>query len=268
MRVTIASVRLICFALLLLFGLAIAFTLRISAGRTWYSQPFGAATKLYWMRMAAWILGLRLQKFGVLPEKGAIWVANHISWLDAVALSTLSPVSFIAKSDVRKWPIVGQLAALSGTLFIDRSARRAVSISITEAREVLNTGISVAFFPEATTTDGHRLHPFKPALFATANADTRVQAITLRYQPSHDGSENAPFIGNDTFIAHLWRVLRTPRGIRLELIFCPAIVSADRKLLAQQTQKQIREVLEVHTQWSIEQKTAMIAAHAASEFGQ
>lgn len=266
MRTVNAILRLIFFFLLLCIGLMIAGGMRLLCGENWHGRHYGARIKLGWMRGAAKILGLQIKIHGFPPKNNALWVANHISWLDAVAISAIHPISFIAKADVRNWPIVGLLAQLSGTLFLNRSKRRDVASCLSNARALLASEVGVAFFPEATTTDGRTLHTFKPSLFAAAIPDHPVQAIAMRYHTARDGRHYAPFIGDDKFIAHLWKVLKAPGGTHVDVSFCAPIFGADRKILANRTETQIRALLSIQSSFRIEFATAPNAAHAASEF--
>jgi 1-acyl-sn-glycerol-3-phosphate acyltransferase len=139
-------------------------------------------------------------------------VANHVSWLDIFVLMALYPSCFIAKQSIRHWPVVGTLAAHVGTVFINRHSRTdAGNVNQTIAR-TLAAGQSVTFFPEARTSDGLNVLPFKAALFQAAiDTNTPVQAMALRYlNPHGQRSTAAAWVGDTPFFASLWRIARQP----------------------------------------------------------
>ena len=109
-------------------------------------------------------------------------VANHISWLDIFVLNTVEPGRFIAKSELKRWPLVGLMIAGCGTLFLNRESRRDAHRINDKAREVLAAGDTITIFPEGTTTDGTTLLPFHGSLLQpVVDAQGHVQSIAIRY---------------------------------------------------------------------------------------
>ena len=118
-------------------------------------------------------------------------VANHVSWLDIFVLNTLQPARFIAKSELKRWPLVGRFATNAGTLFIDRARRHDTHKVNRHAAEVLAHGDVIAIFPEGTTTDGRDVLPFHglggskaercglPVVGLSANAFSEDRAAAL-----------------------------------------------------------------------------------------
>jgi 1-acyl-sn-glycerol-3-phosphate acyltransferase len=156
-------------------------------------------------------------------------VANHVSWLDVQALGAVAGTRFIAKAEVRNWPVVGALAARLGTLFIRRGHFRDAMRVKNALAKLFVAGERVAVFPEATTTDGTRLGTFHPALFQAAiDAAIPVQPVAIRIREV-DGTPAAAaaFIDDMTFAESLARVLARPRLV-VELTFGPPIWSADQ----------------------------------------
>jgi len=175
-------------------------------------------------------LGIRLIWRGAAPRPGTLLVANHVSWLDVVALSAVTPVRLVAKHDVRTWPVVGSLAALTGSIFVDRSRPKRLPGTVAEVAAALRAGRSVAVFPEGTTFCGAGRGRFRPALFqAAVDAGAPVVPVTIRY-----GSPDAAFIGDDTLWSSVRRVAGL-RGLTVTLIGSPALrpePGADRRSLA------------------------------------
>lgn len=156
-------------------------------------------------------------------------VANHVSWLDVQALGAVAGTRFVAKSEVRGWPVVGALAARLGTLFIRRGHRRDAMRVKNALAKLLVAGERVVVFPEATTTDGRRLEPFHGALLqAAVDAAIPVQPVAIRHcEPDGVPTEAAAFIDDMTFATSLQRVLARP-GLVVELTFGAPIWAADQ----------------------------------------
>ncbi|NDH31227.1 MAG: 1-acyl-sn-glycerol-3-phosphate acyltransferase, partial [Betaproteobacteria bacterium] len=106
------------------------------------------------------------------PQPGELVVMNHISFIDILALDALRPVHFIAKSEIRKWPVIGILCDRTGTIFIERGKRHAVHDVLKTMANELRQGEVVSFFPEGTTSDGRQLLPFHANLFEAAVRST------------------------------------------------------------------------------------------------
>ncbi len=167
------------------------------------------AIRLAWFRGLAHLLRLRLEVTGTTAPGPVLIVANHISWLDVVVLGYQTPVTFVAKAEVARWPLIRLLARRSGTLFIHRGNLRTLRGLTRAIAQRLRAGERVAIFPEGTTTTGRQVLPFNPALLQAAiDAAVPVQPVTLRYAGT--ATATAPFVGEDTFIDSLRRILRLP----------------------------------------------------------
>jgi len=127
-------------------------------------------------------------------------VANHISWADIHALTSLVPVRFIAKSEIKTWPIFGYLANKANALFIDRAKRQDAAKTVNMAKLSLIAGDNICLFPEGTTTDGTQLKSFKSSLIQAAiEAKSTILPVVIRY-PLLDGNVNteAAYAGETT----------------------------------------------------------------------
>ncbi len=120
-------------------------------------------------RIVLFLLGVRVKISGE-PAKARplLIVANHVSWLDIVVLSSIMPISFVAKAEMKSWPVFGQMAWLQRTIFVKREERRRASHQANEIAERLSAHDAIVLFPEGTTSDGHGLYPFKTTLFEAA----------------------------------------------------------------------------------------------------
>lgn len=162
-------------------------------------------------------------------------VANHVSWLDIFAILSVVPCVFVAKSEIRAWPLIGRLVALSGTIFIERGRRRHAHTTNDTIAEALRGGTVVAFCPEGTTTDGSHLLKFHAALFQPAiAAEAMLQPVALRYLDRHDRPTlAAAYIGDMTLLDSIRSIVAEPRMVA-ELRFTDAIPAAggERRALA------------------------------------
>jgi 1-acyl-sn-glycerol-3-phosphate acyltransferase len=173
-------------------------------------------------------------------------VANHISWLDIMAIMTAHPVRFVSKADVKHWPVLGWIVACGGTLFIEREKKRDALRVIHHIAEALKAGDAVAIFPEGTTADGHALLPFHANLLQAAIAtETPVQPIALRYSDATAPiSAAAAYVGDTTLLQSLWRVA-TATGLRVKVDVLPAESTRhlDRRALTQRLRDEIEQAL-------------------------
>ena len=133
-------------------------------------------------RLTTRIIGMRVVCAGrPAEEPGTLFVSNHVSYFDIIALGSVLDAHFVAKSEVSGWPLFGLLAKLSGTVFIERRGSRARR-QIDQLWRRLENGERLIIFPEGTSSDGSRVLPFKSSLFgAVERKDAIVQPVSIRY---------------------------------------------------------------------------------------
>ncbi len=189
------AVRLPSLILLLFGGLFTVLVLFPFGG-----ERFRRGAIRHWSRMLIATCGVRprvVRTGGVRPlaelPAGRLVVANHISWIDIFVIHSQCPCSFVAKDEIRRWPLLGTLVARTGTLFIERGKRRAVHRMIEHIERRLQAGGRVAVFPEGTKSDGRRLLPFHANLIEGAvRAGVPVAPVGIRYV---DGNgESSPLL--------------------------------------------------------------------------
>ncbi|KAB1076221.1 lysophospholipid acyltransferase family protein [Methylobacterium planeticum] len=177
-------------------GIRLALCLLVFAilvGPHWVSLRFGrsrlaAHAPTLFHRTFLWLFGIRVTQSGTPPAAGepALVLSNHISWLDIIALGSLRPLSFVAKSEIAGWPLVGTLARLQRTVFIDRARRTATASVNATVGNRLAEGDLIVLFAEGTTGDGNRLLPFRSSLVGAARAAVQAEEGRLeriRLQP-------------------------------------------------------------------------------------
>lgn len=191
--------------------------------------------------------GLRVRVEGRPLPSHVLFVANHLSWLDIMALAGASGTAFVSKDEVARWPVAGWLARLNDTVFVARSERRAVRGQAEALRDALAGGRPVALFPEGTTEGGHDVLPFRASLMASLFPPiprVKVQPVALDYGAvAHDiawvGAESAP--------DNARRILSRPGTIPLTLRFLEPVdpaAAGDRKALAESCRAEILEALD------------------------
>ncbi|MEU4076944.1 1-acyl-sn-glycerol-3-phosphate acyltransferase [Streptomyces venezuelae] len=203
-----------------------------------------AATRLalvrHWTRAVVRAFGVRVRYEGTAaPAAGPLLVvANHVSWLDIPLIAAVLPGRMVAKSDVRHWPVLGTLAALGGTLFIDRDGIMALPGTVRTMAGVLAGGGRVIVFPEGSTWCGRERGRFRPAAFQAAlDGGGAVQPVRIDYRPT----DAAAYVADDPLGSSLWRVVTTRRltaVVRLREPL-PGGRYADRRALAAAAQRAV-----------------------------
>ncbi|NYH79626.1 1-acyl-sn-glycerol-3-phosphate acyltransferase [Actinopolyspora biskrensis] len=152
---------------------------------------------------------------------GTLVVANHVSWLDVLALQAVCPMRMLAKSELRSWPLLGTFAVRSGTLFIERGRLRRLPAAVGGIAEALRTGSVVGVFPEGTTRCGRVSGEYRPAVFQAAlDANAQVRPAVLRYRIGGEATTAAAFVGDDTLLRSVVNVVGA-RGLVVELELLP-----------------------------------------------
>ena len=235
-------------ALLVFGGLAVLLALRpLEIARHGAQRPWTPRITRTVCRGALWLMGLNRCTVGQpLRGRGAL-VSNHVSWLDIFVLNAGGCIVFVSKAEVARWPGIGWLARATGTVFVTRD-RRAAAQDIARVRERLALGETLVFFPEGTSTDGLRVLPFKPTLFAPLIAlALPVQPVTLSYDAPAGADPRAyGWWGDMDFGPHLLSTLSIRRQGRVTVTYHPVLDLApqtDRKALAARLTEQVRDAL-------------------------
>lgn len=220
-----------------------------------------------WSRKLLAIFGIELEVQGLAPDasppRGAMLVSNHISWLDIYVIHCWQPVRFVAKSEIRSWPVIGWLCDKTGTIFIERASKRDAHRVLHHIADVMRQGDLVCVFPEGTTTDGSKVLPFHANLMqAPVAAGLPVQPVSLSYLDAATGQPSlAPaYIDDITLMECLNAILNAP-PIKVRLTVGPQLLAreASRRELAEAA----REVVVC-----LVQGTPEAAAHVAERLHQ
>lgn len=217
--------------LLLAFCLGAFFVARlVGRERIWVRRFLKGAGRL---------LGLRVRIEGQPLEGDVLYVANHISWLDILALGGATHTRFIAKDEIARWPLVGALARYAGSVFVARERRGATRVQADAVVGALHQGRPVTLFAEGGTGDGLAIEPFRPALFASAvEANVPVQPVAIDYGP---GRERYAWPDGVSFAVEAKRMLNRAEPVPVTLRFLEPLDAGalDRKALAAQSRAEI-----------------------------
>lgn len=188
--------------------------------------PMGKKIPVAYHRFLCWLIGIRVTVKGDAISGGPrLITANHTSWLDIPILSSIGPISFVAKSEVAAWPFFGTLARLQRTVFVERERRTKTADSRNQIHARIAKGDTLVLFPEGTSSDGNNVLPFKSALMSVAQLalvqseadreeDLIVQPVSVAYLNLHGlpmGRRFRPFFawyGDMELFPHLWEAFR------------------------------------------------------------
>jgi 1-acyl-sn-glycerol-3-phosphate acyltransferase len=195
------------------------------AGKPWLVPPT-------YLCGIGWIAGLRFTAVGK-PRGHALLLANHVSWLDILALAAASRTAFVAHSGLTVSPALKWLCEQNGTVFVRRHERRTVTEQVEQVRQALGQR-RLTIFPEGTTNDGRELLPFKSSLLSAGEpmpGDLPVQPVALDYVDAED----IAWVGDEPGLNNAFRILARLRPIHLTIRFLPPLSGpalADRKAMA------------------------------------
>lgn len=208
-------------------------------------RPWSRTLPAAYHRLCCRILGFRVRTIGApIAERPALFASNHVSYTDITVLGSLIVGSFIAKTEVARWPFFGWLAKLQRTVFVDRRVRT-TPFQRDAISERLAAGDALILFPEGTSGDGNRVLPFKSALFSAAErqraaAPIAVQPVSIAYTRLDGipiGRLYRPFFawyGAADLAPHLWNMIGLG-AVEVVVEFHPPTFLADcgsRKALA------------------------------------
>ena len=200
----------------------------------------------WFLGRAARIAGARVERIGAPRRRDTLFVSNHLSWIDILALGGASGTAFVAKSEIGEAPIVGWLAGLNHTLYVKRENRMGVAEQIDQLRAALAGEWPVTIFPEGTTTDGKSLLPFKTPMLRVLEPPppgVMVQPVLLDYGAV---SEEIGWIGQERGLNNAKRILSRKGSFRLRVHFLEPFHPRDfpgRKAIAAESRRRIEAAL-------------------------
>lgn len=224
----VQAYRIVLLALHLAAGLALSGLAFPVVGRRGREACFG-----WWSRRLLGILRVRVRCTGdpatVPDHEPTLVVANHVSWLDIFVIRAHLRCRFVAKSEIRTWPLVGWLVARQGTVFVQRARRHDTSRVNGALEAALAGGDRMVVFPEGTTTDGTEVRPFHGSLLQPlVRTHGFALPVALRYLTADGRVNEAAAYTGDRSLWDSTRLLAAQREIRVELAFLAPVHATGR----------------------------------------
>lgn len=181
----------------------------------------------WWSAGIMRVFGFRMRRVGT-PQPGAcVFVANHVSWIDIVALHSQRMMGFVAKREIAGWPLIGWMATRGETIFHQRGNQESLGGVLHEMLARLRAGRSVGVFPEGRTRDGREIGPFHARIFlAAVEAGAPVQPVALRYGEHASAQHIVAFGPDETFFANFIRLLGEPARVA-DVLFLEPVAPGD-----------------------------------------
>jgi len=173
------------------------------------------------------VFGMRMRRVGTPLPGACVFVANHVSWIDIVALHSQRMMGFVAKREIAGWPLIGWMALRGETIFHQRGNQESLGGVLHEMLARLRAGRSVGVFPEGRTRDGREIGPFHARIFlAAVESGAPVQPVALRYGEGASAQHIVAFAPHETFFANFIRLLGEPARVA-EVHFLEPIAPGD-----------------------------------------
>jgi len=237
---------IVCVLMLVLTAVLVPVTM---VGKALRIKALSQKVPVFWYRSFLSLMRVNVHLEGEWPTKPTLVVANHTSWLDIPVLGAQGPVSFVAKADIAKWPVIGWIAALTSTIFVAREKRMSTGETRDTIRRAMERGRTVILFPEGTSSDGNKVLPFKSALFGAVHyAGTPVVPIGVAYVKrgglniARNQRRQIAWYGDLSLLPHFWSILTGP-PILVTLAVGPDVAGDDRKTLARGAEARVRSMV-------------------------
>src|SRR4249919_2436443 len=210
-------------------------------------------------RMLCSLLRIRVRINGEpVRNRAVFFVSNHVSWADILVIGAIAPVAFVAKREVRDWPLVGITAKLQRTVFVDRTRRHQTGNAVAEIVKRIESGVSVVLFAEGTSSDGNRVLPFRTALLGAVEGTTGIGGDNILIQPmsiGYTGQQGIPmgrqhrplvaWYGDLDFMPHV-KAFIAQGAVDAVVSYGEAVptdVAVDRKAMARRLENSVRGLM-------------------------
>ncbi len=207
-----------------------------------YGSPF----PMYFLRYTAWVVGARVRIVGAPLRRDVFFIANHVSWIDILALAGASGTAFVAKQELGEVPVIGWLCSLNRTVFVKRENRLSVADQINALKDALVDNWSVTVFPEGTVTDGQSLLPFKSSMLSVLEPPppgVLVQPCVVDYGPV---AEEIGWVGEESGANNARRIMARPGSFVLTIHYLDPFSPEEfrgRKAIAARARQEIEAKL-------------------------
>lgn len=200
------------------------------------------------LSITAKIAGADVEVRGRAIRHDVLYIANHVSWLDILALAGATRCAFVAKADMKPWPLIGWLTTSNNTVYVERESRQTAHHQATALQSALLTGQPITLFPEGTTNDGRQLLAFRTSLIAAvtpAPEQISIQPVAIDYGSN---ASDIAWVGEEPFGSNALRILGRPGRFPVTLHFLDPLSHADfadRKAIAAHSRAEIAAALGV-----------------------
>ena len=220
---------------------------------TWFVGSFFVPNKQYWRQLAfrSWarafarLAGMKIEVIGPVPKPPFFLVSNHLGYMDIPAIRVVAEGVYVAKAEIRDWPVAGRIVSDIGMIFIDRQNRRDIPRAGAEIITRLSEGEGVIVFPEGTSTKGEDVLPFNSSFLQfAAQTDLPVSYCSISYRtPAGEkpASETVCWWDDSSFATHIFRLFSLPGFTAIVNFGNEPVLSIDRKKLAAELREKVRE---------------------------
>lgn len=213
-------------------------SLLVSRAARGVSADHGNRVLMNWARSINRAMGLRVSRLGDHPPGGALLVSNHRSYIDITAIAAHLPVTFLAKKEVSRWPILGYGCGLVNVVFVDRDSPESRRMAREEVGDRLRRGLSIVVFPEGTSFRGPGLLSFRPGTFRlSSESGSPLVPVSIEYEKPEDA-----WVDDDSFLPHFIRTF-SRREVRVTVSFGPVMRDHDPERLMRSAWSWIDESL-------------------------
>jgi 1-acyl-sn-glycerol-3-phosphate acyltransferase len=228
-----------------LMGVALVLAVPGTHRLGWNGESLHSRVIRGWQGGLLRVFGLRVRRYGTPLPGAALFIANHVSWMDITLFHSQLWAGFVSKAEVERWPLIGFLSTLGGTIYHHRGSQDSLHGVMHQMVERLRQGRPVAVFPEGRTTRGDALGVFHARIFQPAVlAEVPAQPVALRYGVGGDAQTIVAFADGESFMGNFLRLLGEP-GRVAEVHFLEPVASSEdgRRRMAEACRERIAAVL-------------------------
>ena len=212
-----------------------------TARRRFRGERLDLLTIRLWSLLMMRAFGMRVRRFGTPLPGPALFVANHVSWIDIILLDSQRVVGFVAKAEIAAWPVIGWLSARGGTIFHHRGDNASLHGVMHQMLLRLQDGLAVGVFPEGRTCNGEAIGLFHARIFQPAVlAQVPAQPVALKYGEHGSAQTLVAFRSKENFLQNFWRLLGEPSRAAEVHFLEPVSVDVDgRRRMAELSRERI-----------------------------
>lgn len=238
-RILLFPLAFLRFLLLILVSIFFVLSVFVEDKIASQTKKFNFWSMRNWGKAMLFVLGIIVKRNKINFPNKFITMPNHRSYIDIFLMSAYSPSVFVAKDEIKTWPLIGQATKAGRLILVKRDDMKSLLATMNKIKQSIANNISVTVFPEGTTTIGPELKPFKNGTFKIA-AELGVPVIPCAIS-YHD--QNNAWVGDDNFLGHFFRQFWKP-WTRVEMRFSAPIIHPDFQVLKEKTQSEIKLMLD------------------------